>query len=102
MAAYKERMTLLSRYAKLHTIKYGQRPTHNLNSEQWAADGLIESYGMQQCYDLLQYYFDTVESPSWKQFAYQAEKVLDSMVDQQRDKAEREERRRMAKEWLNG
>jgi len=69
MATYKERMSLLGMYDKLHTFKYCKKPTHNLNSEQWAADGLIESYGLPECYDLLEYYFNNVESPSWKQFA---------------------------------
>jgi len=102
MASYKERMSLLGRYGKLHTFKYGEKPRHNLNAEQWAADGLIESYGLPECYDLLEYYFESAESPNWKQFAHQAERVLDSMRAQKRDKIEREERRRMAREWLNG
>jgi hypothetical protein len=102
MATYKERMSLLGRYGKLHAFKYGERPKHNLNAEQWAADGLIESYGLAECYDLLDYYFESAHLPNWKQFAHQAEKVVDSMQAQKQDAKEREERRRMAKEWLNG
>ena len=58
MAERKDRMALLSRYAKLHTKHYEERVTLNLNVEQWAADALIESYGLPECYDLLEYYFD--------------------------------------------
>jgi len=54
MAERKDRMALLSRYSKLHTVKYGQKPSLNLNVEQWAADALVESYGMPKCYDLLE------------------------------------------------
>jgi hypothetical protein len=102
MATYKERMSLLGRYGKLHAFKYGERPKHNLNAEQWNADGLIESYGLPKCYDLLDYYFDSAQLPNWKQFANQAEKVIDSMESQKKDIEDRAERRRMAKEWLNG
>jgi hypothetical protein len=41
MATYKERVSLLGRYAKLHLVKYEEKPTYNINAEQWAADGLV-------------------------------------------------------------
>jgi hypothetical protein len=53
MAERKDRMALLSRYSKLHTARYEQKPSLNLNVEQWASDALIESYGISKCYDLL-------------------------------------------------
>ena len=102
MASYKERMSLLHKYAQLHLIKYGAKPTHNLNAEQCPADNLIESYGQYECYDLLEYYFNATESPSWKHFAMRAESVYNSMMQEKQDKLEREERRKMAREWLNG
>ncbi len=102
MATYKERMSILSRYAKLHALKYGERPTHNINAEQWSADGLVESYGLPKCYDLLDYYFEAHESPSWRHFSSQADKVYSTMMQYKIDEIERKERRRMAKEWLNG
>lgn len=102
MATYKERMSLLHKYAKLHLVKYGAKPVHNINVEQWAADNLIESYGQYECYDLLEYYFKAAESPSWKNFAMQADRIYQAMQQQKRDEEERKERRRLAKEWLNG
>lgn len=42
MAERKDRMALLSRYAKYHTLHYGQKPDHNINREQWAADNLVD------------------------------------------------------------
>lgn len=101
MAERKERMALLTRYSKLHAIRYGSRPTYNINVEQWSADGLIESYGLPYCYDLLDYYFDVAESPSWRAFANGAEKIIDSRNEWQRDLRERAERRKKAMEWLN-
>jgi hypothetical protein len=101
MAERKDRMALLSRYSKFHTAKYEQKPSLNLNVEQWAADALIESYGIGPCYDVLEYYFSVAQSPTWNYFAYNTEKILQARIDKQRDDEERAERRRMAKEWLS-
>jgi len=101
VAERKDRMALLSRYSKLHTIKYEEKPSLNLNVEQWASDALIESYGIGKCYDLLDYYFSVSQSPSWNYFAYNTEKILQAKLDKVRDDEERAERRRMAKEWLS-
>ena len=101
MAERKDRMALLSRFAKLHTKHYEQRVTLNLNVEQWAADALIESYTLPFCYDLLQYYFSVAQSPTWKYFANYADKIIDAREEYQRDLQERSERRKKAREWLN-
>lgn len=97
----KDRMALLSRYKKLHLQRYEAKSNLNLNVEQWAADALIESYGMPLCYDLLEYYFEISTNPSWNSFAYNAQKLLDSKSSIEEDKKEREERRKKAREWLN-
>lgn len=97
----KDRMALLSRYSKLHTIKYEQKPSLNLNVEQWAADALIESYTLPFCYDLLEYYFSVAETPTWKYFANYADKIIDARDEYKRDLEERAERRKLAKQWLN-
>ena len=101
MAERKDRMALLSRYSKLHTAKYEEKPSLNLNVEQWAADALIESYTLQGCYDLLQYYFDVAQSPAWKWFANYADKLVEGREDRNKDLKERAERREKAKAWLN-
>jgi hypothetical protein len=101
MVERKDRMALLSRYSKLHTARYEQRPSYNINVEQWAADALIESYGMSQCYDLLDYYFDVAESPTWKYFANYADKIVTAREQVEEDKRERAIRREQARKWLN-
>jgi len=101
MAERKDRMALLSRYSKLHTAKYGQRPVYNINVEQWAADSLIESYGMEQCYDLLHYYFEVSPNPSWKYFANYADNIIKTQQELKQDQDERAIRRQRAKAWLN-
>ena len=101
MAERKDRMALLSRYSKYHTARYESKPSINLNVEQWAADALVESYGIGECYDLLEYYFNVASSPSWNYFAYNAEKILQARLDKKKDDQERLERRAKAKEWLS-
>jgi hypothetical protein len=101
MAERKDRMALLSRYSKLHTAKYEEKPSLNLNVEQWASDALVESYGIAQCYDLLEYYFNIAQDPSWNYFAYNAEKIINGKKDFELDLKERLERRELARKWLS-
>jgi hypothetical protein len=73
----------------------------NLNVEQWSADGLVESYGISECYDLLDYYFSVAEFPTWNYFSYNAEKILNGRLEVNQDIKERKERREMARRWLS-
>ena len=101
MAERKDRMALLSRYNKFHLQRYEQKSNLNLNVEQWAADALVESYGLKACYDLLDYYFSIAQDPSWNYFAYNAEKIMSGKLEVEQDKKEREERRKLARKWLS-
>ena len=101
MAERKDRFALLSRYSKLHTARYLEKPQINLNVEQWAADALVESYGIQGCYDLLQYYFDVSKDPNWKYFANYAQDIINRKKQYEQDLLERQERRQLAKKWLS-
>lgn len=101
MAERKDRMALLSRYSKLYLQRYETKPSLNLNVEQWSSDALIESYGLQKCYDLLEYYFKVAGMPTWSFFAYNAEKILQAKNEKEKDDKERAERREMAKRWLS-
>jgi hypothetical protein len=102
MADRKDRMALISRYSKLHTARYEAKPSLNINVEQWAADALVESYSLHGCYDLLEYYFKVSQNPTWSFFTYNAENIRQAQRNKEKDDKDRAERRRMAKEWLNG
>jgi hypothetical protein len=101
MADRKDRMALLSRFNKFYTQRFERKSNMNLNVEQWAADALVESYGISQCYDLLEYYFSVAQDPTWNYFAYNAEKILNGKLEVEEDIKQRAERRRKAKEWLS-
>jgi len=94
-------MALLSRYNKFYLQRYEQKSNLNLNVEQWAADALVESYGLPACYDLLEYYFSIAQDPSWNYFAYNAEKILSGKLETEQDKKDRVERRKLARKWLS-
>jgi hypothetical protein len=101
VAESKDLMALLSRFNKLYLQRYEQKSNMNLNVDQWAADGLVESYGIAQCYDLLDYYFSIAQDPTWNYFAYNAEKILNGKIEVEQDKNERLERRNIARRWLS-
>jgi hypothetical protein len=101
MADRKERFALLSRYSKLHALKFEARPQINLNVEQWAADALVESYGLQYCYDLLDYYFEVAQNPTWKYFANYAQDIVSKREMYKQDLIDRQQRRAAAKKWLS-
>jgi hypothetical protein len=73
----------------------------NLNVEQWSADALVESYGISQCYDLLDYYFKIAQDPSWNYFSYNAEKILNGKLEVEQDIKERNQRRILARKWIS-
>jgi len=101
VADRKDRMALLSRYNKLHLQRYEQKSNLNLNVEQWAADALVESYGLKDCYNLLDYYFEIAQNPTWNFFAYNAQEILNGRMETEQDIKERSDRRKLARKWLS-
>lgn len=101
MAERKDRMALLGTYKSQHLKRFGNPLVINLNTEQWAADALVESFGLDLCMRLVYYYFEVAQNPSWTYYAYNAEKILLAMDEKEKDKRERAERREMAKRWLS-
>jgi hypothetical protein len=101
MAERSERFALLSRYSKHYAEKYNVKPEMNLHKAQHASGDLVDSFTLPVCYDILEYYFQVAESPSWTYFVFNAEKILQAKKDKLKDDEDRAERRRMAKEWLS-
>lgn len=101
MADRKERFAVLSRFEK--HCKMNDLPTTQINkyNEQWAADALLESFAMDEIYDAMTYYFQINSRPTWRGFANNVDRLLQSKADKEEDLRLRAERRAMAKEWLN-
>lgn len=99
MADQKFRHALISRYEKFLKQK-GLKGPINRYAEQWAANDLIDSYGLDTCYDMLEYYFQVAQNPSWKWFANNADKIHKNLMSKKEDVRIRELMREKAKEWL--
>lgn len=99
MTNKQQKFALLTRFKKCLKEK-GLDDSMNIYAEQWTADALIQSYTLQGCYDLIEYYFAVSASPTWKWFAYNAEKVHKAKKDKEEDDRVRQVLRRQAKEWL--
>lgn len=99
MTSKQQKFALLTRFRKRLKEK-GLNDSMNMYAEQWAADDLIKSYTLDECYQLVDYYFDVSETPSWKWFAYNAEKVYNAKKARDEDIAYRKAMRLKAKEWL--
>ena len=72
----------------------------NKYNEQWAADALLESFSMDDIYEAMTYYFQISSRPTWKGFANNVDRLLQSKKDKEEDQRLRAERRVMAKEWI--
>ena len=101
MADRKERFAVLSRFDK--HCKMSGISAHQINkyNEQWAADALLESFSMNDIYDAMTYYFEINPRPTWKGFANNVDRLLQSKAEKEEDLRLRAERRAMAKEWLS-
>jgi hypothetical protein len=74
----------------------------NIHSQQWAADAMIESYGYDECFDIIDYYYKVTASPDWSWFAYNSDKLVQSKALEEEDKELRARLRQGAKKWLEG
>lgn len=101
MATRKDQMALLAKFEKHYEFKYNAKPNLNRWAEAWAADAIIESFGLQTCYEMLDYYFDVYHSPSWKHFANQIDKMIEAKSRTEEDSVERQELRKKARAWLS-
>jgi hypothetical protein len=101
LADRKHRFAVLSRYEKHCRANNIPSPNINKYNEQWAADALIESFEIEQIYDAMAYYFMINSSPTWKGFANNVDRLLQSKAAKEEDDRLRAERRIKAREWLS-
>jgi hypothetical protein len=101
MADRKDRFALISRFEKHCKMNNVNMPTINKYNEQWAADALLESFDMDDLYKSMEYYFSINHRPTWKGFANNADRLLQSMQAKKEDQEFRAEMRQKAREWLS-
>lgn len=101
MVDRKDRFALISRFEKHCKMNNVSIAPINKYNEQWAADALLESFEMDELYSAIEYYFSINPRPSWKGFANNADRLLQSMQAKKEDQEFRAEMRQKAKEWLS-
>lgn len=99
MAQKQLRYALITKYKKL-AISKNIDATMNIYAEQWAADSLVDSYGLDTCYEMLDYYFRISETPSWKWFTNNADKLYKNLKNKKEDDRMRQLLKEQAKDWL--
>lgn len=97
----------LSYYAKLYKELYGIAPTINKYKEKWAASSILDDYGKETAYKVLEYYFKMKKENHPLTWLYNNfDILLDRINDQNKDEELRKERRKqtalLRQEWLNG
>lgn len=101
MADRKDRFAIISKFEQHCRKSNVAVPQINKYNEQWASDALLESFPYQDILDAMEYYFQINRRPTWKGFANNADRLLQSMRLKKEDEEFRAEMRRKAKEWLN-
>ena len=101
MADRKDRFTVISRFEKKLRENNIAVPFINKYNEQWAADALLESFSFDDIDRAMTYYFSINANPTWKGFANNVDKILETLRLRKEDDRLRAERREKAKEWLS-
>lgn len=100
MSDKKQRYAIIN-YFKKKAAEYGvsTKPI-NIHSQQWAAEAMIESYGYEECFAIIDYYFYVTETPDWSWLTYNSERLVQSKLAEEEDRELRKHLRRGAKKWL--
>lgn len=100
MSDKKQRYAIINHFKKrAKEYNVSIRPI-NIHSQQWAAESMIESYGYEECFAIVDYYFRISETPDWSWLTYNSEKLVQSKEAEEEDKRLRARLRKGAKEWL--
>ena len=101
MAERKDRYALIGTFEKMCKMNDTVHQPINKHSEQWTADALLESFDRDSLYKAMEYFFIVNKFPTWKAFANNADRLLQSLKAKQQDEEFRAEMRQKAKEWLS-
>lgn len=97
----KEKYAVISKFEQLCKRHGLVRSPLNRYAEQWAADGLIQSYGQQVVVEVMEYYFDINKNPDWKKFAYKFADLLKAKLAREEDDKYRAKLRLKMKELID-
>ena len=102
MSDRKDRFALISKFEQNYKANGIVKPAINKYNEQWAADALLESFEYKDIIIAMSYYFKINGNPTWRGFANNVDRLLQSIKTQEEDRIFREDMRLKAKEWIDG
>lgn len=102
MVTAKQKHTVINYFQKKYVNwSGGQRHMVNLNKEKWASGDLIDSYGYEYVFKMIDYYFQHGTTKSWRNFCNRAQAVYDNMEADAADAEARRVAKQRAQEWMN-
>ena len=102
MAERKHRHALISHFEKVAKENGVVLESINRHTAQWAADDLLESYSADDLKSAMAWLFKVNPNPTWNIYTRNVGELLKAKKSQEDDERFRAERRKQAKEWLNG
>jgi hypothetical protein len=98
----KQGNSLIGYYISQYEKKNFARPLINKNTAKWAARDIIESFGLEECKQAVDWYFHVKDSShDWNWYTNNVEKLIAARRDKERDDIIRRENRIRARAWLN-
>ena len=99
MATRPERLAVINYFGKgFHSLTQNKLVV-NRNKEQWAADNLLESYGKEDLYAMIDRYLATNSTPTWRGFTFTADAIYDTLKAEAEDNRQRELAKKRFREW---
>lgn len=98
---------LLNHYSKLYKDRYGKAPQINKYKEKWAASSILEDYGQDQAFKVMDYYFTLSKEGHPLNYMFNNfDNIQSTMQSNIKDEEIRRQRRketaRLRQEWLDG
>jgi len=73
----------------------------NLAIEKYKAYDLVISFGSSFVHEMVNYYFEVQETPSWNNFIKNSNKIRRALLEREQDIQTRKLLAKQAREWLN-
>lgn len=100
MAERAKRLAVINYFAKGFHSLTAKKLVVNRNKEQWAADNLLESYGKDDLYAMIDRYLATNDTPTWRGFTFAADEIYDTLKAEAEDRRQRELAKKRFREWI--
>lgn len=93
---------IIEYFSDAYQLKYGFKPKINRNTAKWAARDIVESFGIEDCRNAVDWYFKVKDAGhDWSWYANNTEKLIVARSQKIQDDMSRMVAREKARAWLN-